>query len=82
MNLLSEGTLVNDAFFQRDSPDTDSRESIAALASAHEDIRQFVQFSEFTIHGNGEPINNHSMAHTYMIKIIIPPETKNADSSC
>lgn len=58
-------------------PSEDSNKNAIAIAAQQFDLRQMVQSSEFTVHGNDIGINNLPSAHEYLIKIIIPSSEKS-----
>jgi hypothetical protein len=63
---------VYSAFGSNDKPPCE----VLSLLPDHNDIRQMLQQSVFTIHENKTPINLLPKAESFLIKIIIPKEKK------
>lgn len=62
--------------FRRDTNPTDNR--ILSVLTEEADLRQMMQQSAFTIHGRGEPLDQHQNATSYLIKLLIPANKKEA----
>jgi hypothetical protein len=65
-------TIFNEAFSKSK---TNSSKTLAVLVDQI-DIRQMVQLSQFTIHGNNVPIEEKDEAEYFLGKVIIPKEKK------
>lgn len=61
------------------APFVDSAENISKIAAVpirHIDVRQAVQLSAFTIHGNKKPLDEHEENKRFLMKFEIPAESK------
>lgn len=66
-------TLFNEAF---NIDQTATTGQTLAIIAPHNDLRQMVQASEFTIHGSPQPLNEHPNAGDFLIRINIPSVAK------
>lgn len=65
--------LFKSAFSGRENNDT---KKILSVFTDQFDLRHMVQLSVFTIHGISTPLDKHSNAKDFLVKIIIPKEAK------
>lgn len=57
---------------------TENLNKVAAVPIRHIDIRQTVQLSVFTIHGNKNPLDNYEGNERFLMKFEIPAESKKS----